>query len=121
MSGCEYVDYLVNHYVFEQIPGFFDQLSIQTDGSLFRVAASPFGLHALQEIALDFDPNLAFPLLDQWRYRRMKKLKVPIVYHLRADLQSASGTHLKVNCSVIQAHGGLTVTFRHLQQMSTTP
>lgn len=97
MGRCEYMDHLVNHDVLQQIPGFLDQLRIQTNGPLFRVAASPFGLHALQEIALDFDTNPAFPLLDQGGDRGVKKLEVPIVYNLRTGLQSAFRAHLKMN------------------------
>lgn len=44
MGRYEYVDHLMNHDVLQQIPRFLDQLRIQTNGPLFRVAASPFGV-----------------------------------------------------------------------------
>jgi hypothetical protein len=84
VSGLNEVGHLVSYHVFEKVFGLFDQLGVEADMSLSVVAASPLGLHPLQEIAANLDSELSLPLLDDRRDRLVKKPFVPLMD--KADL-----------------------------------
>jgi hypothetical protein len=59
-------------YIFEKVFGLLHQLGVEADMSCPVVAASPFGLHPLQELSPGFDLELSFPLLNEQRHRLVK-------------------------------------------------
>lgn len=51
VRGVNQMDHFVHDDVLDQVLGFFGELRIQPDGAGFRIAAAPFGFHALEKIA----------------------------------------------------------------------
>jgi hypothetical protein len=84
VRGLNEVNHLVSNDVFEQVLWLFYQLGVEADMPSSVVAAPPFGLHPLQEVAADLDLELSLPFVDQRRHRFMKQYLVPLVYHVLA-------------------------------------
>ncbi len=61
------MDHFVNDDVFEQVLGFLHQLSVEADSSGPMVAATPLGLHSLEEVTRYLNTELLLPFLDECR------------------------------------------------------
>lgn len=60
--------HLVHDHVLEQVLRLLHELGIQADVPRSMIAAAPLGLHALQEVAGDFDAKLRLPFTNQRRH-----------------------------------------------------
>lgn len=76
------VCHLVHDDVFEQVLRLFYELGVEPDITCLVIAASPLGLHPLQEVAGNVHFQLLFPLLDEWRNGFVEKALMPVVEYL---------------------------------------
>lgn len=73
MCRFNQVSHLVHNHVFKEVSRLLHQFRVQPDMPSPMIAASPFGFHALEEIAADLGLELLLPFFDQWRYCLMQE------------------------------------------------
>ncbi len=121
VSGCEQVSHLVDDNVLDEVHGFFDQFSVETDVALPGVAAAPLGFHTLEKIPGDVHPQLRLSFLDQHGHHVVKEVLVPVMHYLGAFLGGAGGTHRQRDALVVDGYGRLGVAIHHREQMPASP
>jgi hypothetical protein len=82
------------------------------------IAASPLGLHPLQEIAANLDSELPFPPLNDRRDSFVKKLLVPFMYYVSPLCRTAAGPYDQFDPFMVKGHAGLGVPMHNRQKMS---
>lgn len=121
MGRLQEMSHFVDDDVFQEILGLFDELGVQADVSGPVIAASPLGLHPLQEVAGDLDLQPRLPFLDENRHDLVKQGFVPGVDDFGTLLSIAPRTDGEGDAFVIQLHSRLGLAVNNLQQVAPAP
>ncbi|MNL69404.1 hypothetical protein D3C87_1942610 [compost metagenome] len=57
----------MHDHIFEQVTRLLGQFRVEPNVSLTMIAATPFGFHPLQEVAIDLHADTWLPVFDQGR------------------------------------------------------
>ena len=109
MRRLDEMNHLVNDHVFEKVLGLFHQLGVEANMARLVVAASPFGLHSLQEISGELHLELSFPFPDERRHNVVEKRFMPLVDHLGASWRIAARAHGEHDPPVVERNERLGV------------
>lgn len=61
------MDHFMNDHILKQVTRLLGQFRVEPNMSLAMIAATPFGLHTLQEVAIDLHTDTWLPVFDQGR------------------------------------------------------
>src|SRR5438093_5172755 len=97
---------LMHDEVVKTFARLFGKFRVEPDGAASVVAAAPFGLHVLDEEALDRDPESFLPSGDHWRGGLFEAAAVPFVHERPFHLVSGAGSNREKEPMVFEFDAG---------------
>ncbi len=85
------------------------------------VAASPLGLHSLQEISVDLNAEFWLPLLDKRWHHLVQEVSVPRMQDLGSFGFAAAWAHDESDAHVIKDHAGLGFLMFDIEEVTSAP
>lgn len=121
MSGFQQMKHFMNNDVLQEFRGFFGQLGIEADVAGNRVAASPSGLHPLDEKPVHAHSHKWLPFLDQGGQGLLHLTSIPAFHQRLSPSLIGARTHPQAYPVVFQFDGGRPVALGHRERVAFPP
>lgn len=107
--------------VFQALPRLLCQIGIDSDMPTFRIAASPFRLHVLDEDSFHRHSYPSLPDAKQLGQCLTDLVAIPRVEYLRPILRIGPWTHIEHQPSTCKRDPGRTIDFHELEHIAPAP